>query len=62
MVHRAGVHVGERVLVTGASGGVGSAAVQLARRRGAEVIAVASNSKAEGLRALGASQVIDRGA
>ena len=62
MVHRAGVHVGERVLVTGASGGVGSAAVQLARRRGAEVIAVASNSKAEGLCALGASQVIDRGA
>jgi NADPH:quinone reductase-like Zn-dependent oxidoreductase len=62
MVHRSGVQAGERVLVTGASGGVGSAAVQLARRRGAEVIAVASNSKAEGLRALGASQVIDRGA
>ena len=62
MVHRAGVRAGECVLVTGASGGVGSAAVQLARRRGAEVIAVASNSKAEGLRALGASQVVDRGA
>lgn len=62
MVHRAGVRAGERVLVTGASGGVGSAAVQLARRRGAEVIAVASNSKAEGLRALGASQVVGRGA
>ena len=62
MVHRAGVRAGERVHVTGASGGVGSAAVQLARRRGAEVISVASNSKAEGLRALGASQVVGRGA
>lgn len=62
MVHRAGVQAGDRVLVTGASGGVGSAAVQLARRRGAEVVAVASASKAEGLRALGAAQVVDRGA
>jgi NADPH:quinone reductase-like Zn-dependent oxidoreductase len=62
MVHRAQVQQGDRVLVTGASGGVGSAAVQLAKRRGAEVVAVASRSKAQGLLALGASQVIDRGA
>lgn len=61
MVHRAGVQSGDRVLVTGASGGVGSAAVQLARRRGAEVLAVAGSGKAEGLRALGASRVIERG-
>ena len=60
MVHRAGVQAGERVLVTGASGGVGSAAVQLARRRGAEVIAVAGAAKAAGLLALGASRVIGR--
>lgn len=39
MVHRAGVTEGEVVVVTGASGGVGSAAVQLVKRRGATVIA-----------------------
>lgn len=61
MLHRAGVGA-ERVLVTGASGGVGSAAVQLARRRGATVIAIAAPAKADEVRALGADQVIDRGA
>ncbi len=53
---------GERVLITGASGGVGSAAVQLAKRRGAEVIAMASSEKAEAVRALGAIQVVPRDA
>jgi NADPH:quinone reductase-like Zn-dependent oxidoreductase len=52
----------ETVLVTGASGGVGSAALQLARRRGARVIAVAAEAKAAGLIALGAERVIARGA
>lgn len=61
MLHRAGVRA-ERVLVTGASGGVGSAAVQLAKRRGATVIAVCGASKAAEVRALGADRVIDRGA
>jgi NADPH:quinone reductase-like Zn-dependent oxidoreductase len=61
MLHRAGVGA-ERVLVTGASGGVGSAAVQLARRRGAEVIAVCAAAKADEVRALGADRCIDRGA
>lgn len=61
MLHRAGLSVGERVLITGASGGVGSAAVELAKRRGAEVLAVAGNDKAEAVAALGADLVIPRG-
>ena len=52
----------ERVLVTGASGGVGSAAIQLARRRGASVIGLASPAKAEAIRAIGAEQVLARDA
>ncbi len=59
---RIGLSAGERVLVTGASGGVGSAAVQLAKRRGAQVVAIAGTEKAEAVRALGADQVIARGA
>src|SRR3712207_1238876 len=51
-----------RVLVTGASGGVGLAAVQLAKRRGATVIAVCSASKAADVMAQGADQTVDRGA
>ena len=56
------MQAGERVLITGASGGVGSAAVQLAKRRGAEVIAMASDTKAESVLSLGASQVVPRDA
>lgn len=62
MLHRTGVRAGDHVLVTGASGGVGSATVQLARRRGASVTAIASGSKADQVRALGAERVIERGA
>ena len=62
MVHRAQVAAGEAVLVTGASGGVGSAVVQLVKRRGATVIAVAGKSKLEQVRAIGADRVIERGA
>lgn len=50
---------GERVLVLGASGGVGSYAVQLAVAMGAHVTGVASGAKAEMVRALGAERVID---
>lgn len=61
MIHRARVAEGEHVLITGASGGVGSAAIQLARRRGARVTAIAGKDKAEQLRALGADRVVARG-
>jgi NADPH:quinone reductase-like Zn-dependent oxidoreductase len=60
LLHRSNVAAGECVLVTGASGGVGSAAIMLARRRGAEVIAVAGADKAAAVRALGADRVIAR--
>ena len=62
MLTRAGVSAGETILVTGASGGVGSAAVQLAKRRGAHVISVVGGDKAEAIRAAGADRTIDRGA
>lgn len=61
MLKRAAVGA-ERVLITGASGGVGSAAVQLAKRRGAHVIAVAGAAKADTVLAIGADEVVDRGA
>ncbi len=61
MLHRAQVGA-ETVLVTGASGGVGSAAVQLAKRRGAHVVALASETKVDDVLALGADRVIDRNA
>jgi NADPH:quinone reductase-like Zn-dependent oxidoreductase len=61
LLHRVQVRSGERVLITGASGGVGSAAVQLAKRRGAEVIAVAAEGKAAEVKAIGADRVLPRG-
>jgi len=60
MLQRAALGPGERVLVTGASGGVGSAAIQLARRRGARVIAVTSRDKAAAVAQLGCETVLDR--
>jgi NADPH:quinone reductase-like Zn-dependent oxidoreductase len=60
MVHRAGASRGDRVLVPGASGGVGSALIQLLKRRGAEVIAVTSAAKHEAIRGLGAARVLGR--
>ena len=62
MVNRAGVKAGDRVLVAGASGGVGSAVMQLAKRRGAYVIGIAEGeAKAEQVRSNGADQVINYG-
>lgn len=61
MLHRARLGTGEHVLITGASGGVGSAAIQLARRRGARVTAVAGGGKAAAVMALGCDRVLIRG-
>lgn len=60
LLTRAKVKPDDRVLITGASGGVGSAAIQLAKARGAEVVAITSGSKAEGIRNIGADLVVDR--
>lgn len=61
MIERAHVTTNDCVLVTGASGGVGSAAVQLAKRRGARVIAIVGATKTEPVKALGADRIIARG-
>lgn len=60
MLERAGVRAGERVLVTGASGGVGSAIVQLCRARDAIPYAVTGKGKEAALRKVGAEAVITR--
>jgi len=62
MLTRTDLQVGETVLITGASGGVGSAAVQLAKARGALVAVVTSASKAQSLHDLGAEIIVDRNA
>lgn len=59
MVVVANVQRGQRVLIQGGAGGVGSAAVQIAKSRGAYVIATASPSHNALLRSLGADEVID---
>ena len=60
-VHDRGrVQAGQEVLVIGASGGVGSYAVQLARSAGAHVTGVCSPAKADLVRSLGAEHVVDR--
>lgn len=60
MLDRAGVDAGQWVLVTGASGGVGGALVQLATRRGARVVAVTSAPKMRAVGERGADVVLDR--
>ena len=61
MLLRAKVAVNEHVLIAGASGGVGSAAVQLAKLRGAKVTAVVSTDKTNQALEIGADRVVVRG-
>jgi NADPH:quinone reductase-like Zn-dependent oxidoreductase len=60
MLRRAGVKADEVVLVTGASGGVGSALIQLTRCRGAIPVAVCADTKADQVRSIGAEAVLPR--
>jgi NADPH:quinone reductase-like Zn-dependent oxidoreductase len=59
VIEKAEVRAGQRVLVHGAAGGVGSYVVQLARWRGAQVIGTASGNNADFVRSLGAETMID---
>ncbi|KAF2008875.1 NAD(P)-binding protein [Aaosphaeria arxii CBS 175.79] len=61
MLHRSRVGQGETVVITGASGGVGAAAVQLCKRRGARVVAVSGKEKQGQVLELGADEVVVRG-
>ncbi len=60
MINRAQVKETDTVLVMGASGGIGTASIQLAKRRGARVIGVCGTSKKEAVLAIGADQIITR--
>lgn len=60
MIERGRLRQGETALVSGASGGVGLALVQIARARGARVIAISSGPKIDAVREAGAREVVNR--
>jgi NADPH:quinone reductase-like Zn-dependent oxidoreductase len=59
LVHHANVRAGDKVLVHAAAGGVGTAAVQIAKSRGAEIFGTASASKHDRLKKMGVAHCID---
>lgn len=59
LVEKANLKAGQRVFIQGAAGGVGHLAVQIAKAKGAYVVASASGEKLDFLRSLGADEVID---
>lgn len=59
LLRRANIKLGHKVLINGASGGIGSSAVQIAKSLGAEVIGVCSTSKMEFVKTLGVTKAID---
>jgi NADPH:quinone reductase-like Zn-dependent oxidoreductase len=60
MLDRSRLRAGECVVITGAAGGVGTALIQLAQIRGATVVAIASHTKENRVRALGATHFVAR--
>ena len=62
MLSRVDLAAGQTVVITGASGGVGSAGIQLSKRRGATVVAIASETKIDAVASLGADVMVPRDA